>query len=103
MKRRPPPIALTVLAVLGAAACVAFAIVANGCVAVQRPDGGTGLAFGITSETAAAAVSSVPGGEVLTSLLGLGGATTTTGAYAAYLMGKNKGWDERAKEAKPTT
>ena len=100
--KRPPPIGLIALAALGAAMCVVFAIVANGCIAVQRPDGSTGLALGVTNETVKAVAASVPGGELLTSVLGLGGATTTTGAYAAYLFGKQKGWDEHVKDSKPT-
>lgn len=72
----------------------------TGCVAVQRPDGGSGLAFGVKSEIAEAAVRSAPGGDLLASLLGLGGATTASTAATAYLAGKNKGWDEKAKEGK---
>ncbi len=70
-----------------------------GCVGVQRPDGGTGLAVGLRSEVAAAAVSSFPGGDVAVQLLGLGG-TGTAGAYAAFLAGKNRGWDEKAKDGR---
>lgn len=98
---RKPTLPQLIVAALGCAVAVVCAIVLNGCVAVQRPDGGTGLAFGVKSETAAAAVSSLPGGDLLASILGLGGTTTTAAAYSAYLMGKNKGWDEKAKESKP--
>lgn len=81
-----------------AALFVLLILALPGCVGVQRPDGGTGVAVGVKSEVAAAAVQSLPGGDLLASLLGLGGTTAGTSAYAAYLLGSRKGWDEHAKE-----